>query len=189
MKITNSIYISDRQKWREWLRENHSTCTEVWLIYYKKHTGKPRIAYNDAVEEALCFGWIDSTIQRIDNEKFAQKFTPRKNLKKWSELNKQRVRKLIKTGLMTEAGLEKIDWQAFNSEVEDKRNTKLQTPDYMKQALQAAEPAWENFQKLAPSYRRNYIMWITTAKRRETRQKRLKEAIELLKENKKLGMK
>jgi uncharacterized protein YdeI (YjbR/CyaY-like superfamily) len=188
MKITHSIYITTREEWRKWLKKNHNVQTEVWLIYYKKHTGKPRIAYDDAVEEALCFGWIDSTIQRIDDEKYAQRFTPRKNLKKWSELNKQRVKKLIKAGLMTEAGFAKIDRQVFShSKTEAKKEFCI--PDDMKQAFEAEEPAWTNFLNLAPSYRRKYMLWITKAKREATRHKRLKEAIELLKENKKLGMK
>ena len=109
MEITKTLYITNRVDWRAWLERNNDTEKEVWLIYYKKHTGKPRIPYDDAVEEALCFGWIDSTVKRVDDEKFAQKFTPRKNKSNWSDLNKKRAKKMIREGRMTKAGLTKIE--------------------------------------------------------------------------------
>ena len=104
MKISKTLYVTDRADWRAWLERHHKSESEVWLIYYKKQTGLPRIPYDDAVEEALCFGWIDSIVKRIDDEKFAQRFTPRKAKSNWSELNRERVKKLIKEGRMTEAG-------------------------------------------------------------------------------------
>jgi uncharacterized protein YdeI (YjbR/CyaY-like superfamily) len=100
---------NDRDEWRAWLEEQHQTESEVWLIYYKKHTGKQSIRYEDAVEEALCFGWIDSKVKRIDEEKYMQRYTPRKELSNWSESDKNRVRKLIENGLMTQAGLEVVE--------------------------------------------------------------------------------
>ncbi|MGB2982026.1 MAG: hypothetical protein WBC77_12350, partial [Candidatus Zixiibacteriota bacterium] len=103
--MSKTLYVTNRDDWRAWLRKNHSSQKEVWLIYYKKHTGKPRIPYDDAVEEALCYGWIDSTIKRIDEEKYAQKFTPRSEKSNWSELNKRRAKKMIREGRMTQAGL------------------------------------------------------------------------------------
>src|SRR5947209_19674397 len=112
MKISETLHITNRDDWRAWLVKNHETEKEVWLVYYKKHTGQPRIPYDDAVEEALCFGWIDSIVKRIDGEKFAQKFTPRQDCTRWSALNRRRVRKLIQAGRMTEAGLTKIDLTA-----------------------------------------------------------------------------
>jgi len=90
MKITKTLYVTTRDEWRSWLEKNHKSEKEIWLIYYKKHTGKPRIPYDDAVEEALCFGWIDSIIKRIDEKKYAQKFSPRKQNSVWSDLNKKR---------------------------------------------------------------------------------------------------
>ena len=106
-KEFNTLYISDRVQWREWLYQNHNNENDIWMIYFKKHTGKKRIPYNDAVEEAICFGWIDSTVRRIDNETYMQRFLLRKKNSKWSELNKKRALKMIKAEKMTESGLEK----------------------------------------------------------------------------------
>ena len=89
MRLTKELYVTNREDWRAWLEQNHATEKEVWLLYYKKHTGKPTIPYDDAVEEALCFGWIDSTVKRIDDEKYTQKFTPRNDRSVWSESNKK----------------------------------------------------------------------------------------------------
>ena len=105
----NRIYLSTREEWRKWLQKHHQSATEIWLIYYKKHTGKPRVAYDEAVEEALCFGWIDSLIKRIDDETFCQKFTPRKDNSTWSDINKKRVLKLQKQGLMSAAGVKAVE--------------------------------------------------------------------------------
>src|SRR5579872_3692805 len=99
----------DRAAWRKWLEKNHKSSSGVWLIYYKKDSGKTRVPYADAVEEALCFGWIDSTLNPIDKDSYMQLFTPRKPKSGWSKLNKERVEKLIEQGLMTNAGLEKIE--------------------------------------------------------------------------------
>ena len=192
MKSPKTLYVTNRADWRAWLEKNHAAETEVWLIYYKKHTNRPRIPYDDAVEEALCFGWIDSIVRRIDENKYAQKFTPRKNNSQWSELNKERVRKLIKEGRMTRAGLAKINLEILakreNPMLETKRK-ELMVPQYIEDALRANRAAWDNFNNLAPSYRRNYVMWITDAKKEETREKRLKVSIQLLAQNKKLGLK
>jgi len=106
--MTEELYVTNRDDWRAWLKENHSTQKEVWLIYYRKHSGKPSIPYDDSVEEALCFGWVDSIIKKIDSEKFARKFTPRKGKSRWSESNKKRVAKMIREGKMTEVGLARI---------------------------------------------------------------------------------
>ncbi len=186
MRITESLYVTKRDDWRAWLEENHSTKREIWLIYYKKHSGKPRIPYDDAVEEAICFGWIDSIIQRIDDEKFAQKFTPRKNTRNWSDANKERVKKMIGQGKMTQTGLARIDKSVNLDETsEQKAEISLE----FQEALAANDRAREYFDSLAPSYRRQYIGWISDAKREETRRRRIKEAVELLEQNKKLGMK
>ena len=192
MKISNTLYVTNRDDWRAWLEKNHEAEKEVWLIYYKKHTNQLRIPYDDAVEEALCFGWIDSIVQKIDDDRYAQKFTPRKNNSKWSELNKRRIRDLVKAGKMTRAGLAKIGDGVLEAEERPKPPSKtkeLVIPEYLAAALRANEKAWKNFNNLAPSYRRLYIGWITNAKREETRNKRIREAIELLARNEKLGMK
>ena len=191
MIMTEKMHVTSRNDWRTWLRNNHDTKKEVWLIYYKKHTGKPRISYDDAVEEALCFGWIDSIVKKIDDEKFAQKFTPRKDKSKWSETNKKRARKMIKEGKMTKAGLAKIGEAKSNGEWFKTASVRKQLviPSYIEKALAANKEAQDNFTNLANGYKRQLVGWITSAKREETRKRRLTHAIRLLEQNKKLGMK
>lgn len=185
--MTTSLYVTTRTQWRTWLEKNHETVNEIWLIFYKKDAGKPTIPYNDAVEEALCYGWIDSIIKRIDSEKYVRKFTPRKKKSKWSDLNKKRVKKMIQEGKMTEAGLAKIDEKVF---IEEKVTPKeFIIPPGIEEALQTNEEAWKNFSALAPGYKRQYIGWIIDAKREETQKRRLKELITVLEKNEKLGMK
>jgi uncharacterized protein YdeI (YjbR/CyaY-like superfamily) len=190
MGIAKTLYVTTRDEWRAWLTSHHVSETEVWLIYYKKHTGQPRIAYDVAVEEALCFGWIDSIVKKIDDDKFAQKFTPRRDHTNWSALNRRRLRKLIHEGRMTEIGLAKVDPTALTEEAPATASKSKPTlPRVVQLALMASPKAWENFQRLAPSYRRNYIAWIMDAKKEETRDRRLREAVKLLEQNKKLGLK
>ena len=191
MKTTEKLYVTNRDDWRAWLKENHDTKKEVWLIYYKKHTGKPRIPYDDAVEEALCFGWIDSIIKKIDDERFTRKFTRRKDKSKWSEANKKRARKMIKEGKMTKAGLAKINEAKKNGEWFKAAPVRreLVIPPYIKEVLATKKKALDYFDSLANGYKRQLVGWITSVKREETRKRRLAEAISLLEQNKKLGMK
>ncbi|KXS44149.1 YdeI/OmpD-associated family protein [Methanolobus zinderi] len=187
------LYVTDRDEWRNWLDKHHNQKKEIWLVYYKKHTNKPRIPYDDAVEEAICFGWIDSTVRTLDDERYMQKFTPRKKKSNWSDLNKERARKMIKAGKMTEAGCEKIREllvEDKNGLKTGKKETKKQLviPPEIEKVLSANKRAWENFNNLAPGYKRQYIEWILDAKKEETRQRRLKEVISRLEENKKPGM-
>jgi uncharacterized protein YdeI (YjbR/CyaY-like superfamily) len=185
-----TLYVSDRASWRAWLEENHASEREVWLVYYKKHTGRPRIPYDDAVEEALCFGWIDSTVRRLDEERYLQKFTPRRERSNWCESNVKRARRLIAEGRMTKAGLDAIAEGAPEQKFAPRpKPEELEVPRFVSAALKKTPKAWENFNALAPSYRRDYVHWITHAKRDETRERRLREAARLLSENKKLGMK
>lgn len=181
------LYVPHREDWRAWLEKHHATETEVWLVFYKKHTGKPRVPYDEAVEEALCFGWIDSIARKLDEDRFAQKFTPRKDRSNWSALNLQRVERLIASGRMTPAGLAKLDPAP---QAPPKRfESGDETPSFIAEALRANPAASESFQRLAPSYRRNYIRWITEAKKEETRQRRLQEVLQKLDRNEKLGLK
>jgi uncharacterized protein YdeI (YjbR/CyaY-like superfamily) len=190
MNITKTLYVTNRDEWRVWLDKHYKTEKEIWLVYYKKHTGRPTIPYDDAVEEALCFGWIDSIVKRIDDDKYAQKFTPRKPRSNWSELNKKRVRKLVAEGRVTEAGLARIDAAILSKGAEPKeKSAELTVPQYFKDALAANQKARSNFDRLAPSYQRLYVGWVAAAKREETRNRRMKEAVELLAANKKLGLK
>jgi uncharacterized protein YdeI (YjbR/CyaY-like superfamily) len=190
MDKSKTLHVTSRDEWHAWLAGHYASETEVWLIYYKRHTRRARIAYEDAVEEALCFGWIDSIIKRIDDEKFAQKFTPRRDCAKWSAINKRRVRKLIREGRMTEAGLAKIDPAVLDEEPQtQKSKARPALPRFVKQALMASPRAWDRFQELAPSHHRAYIGWIMDAKKEETRQRRLREVVSVLEQNKKLGLK
>ena len=188
MKETKTLYVTNRTGWRRWLEKNHETEKEVWLIYYKKHTAKSTIPYDHAVEEALCFGWIDSIIRRIDNERYARKFTPRKARSTWSDLNIRRASKMIEQGKMTRAGLalfEAIGKQDLRERPVPKR---LVTPSDLRTALSKNKKALENFTNFAPSYRKRYIGWITAAKRKGTREKRIKQTVEWSAQNKKPGM-
>ena len=190
MPAMGKLYVTTRNEWRAWLAAHHETEREIWLIYYKKHSGKPRIPYDDAVEEALCFGWIDSIVKRIDDERFAQKFTPRTNTKRWSPSNLERMQRLVSNGLMTDAGLAKFDPSEENQPSPTApREGNTEVPTFIETAIRANARAWKNFGNLAPSYRRQYVGWIASAKREQTRAKRLREAIELLERNQKLGMK
>ena len=186
---------TDRDIWRTWLATNHAIEREVWVVFQKKHTGASCMSYEDSVEEALCFGWIDSIIKRIDEDTFARKFTPRTDTTNWSELNKKRVAKCIQEGRMTEIGLAKVSYSDPGIyKGSNRRAARLlpktpSLPGFMAKALRAHDKAWKSFNAMPPSHQRNYILWITMAKRPETRDKRLREAIQLLNENKRLGLK
>lgn len=188
MKITQTFVAVDRKSWHDWLEEHGSNEKEVWLVYYKAASGKPTISYQESLEEALCFGWVDSLIQKIDEESYARKFNPRRAGSNWSELNKHLVARLIQEGRMTPAGLAKVDFDPAEASVSRPRRAPLPLPDWLKEALMAYPAAWENFQKLAPSHQRNYIGWISEAKRDETRQKRIKLAVERLEQGLPLGL-
>jgi uncharacterized protein YdeI (YjbR/CyaY-like superfamily) len=180
------LSFKDRGSWRKWLKKNHDAHKEVWLVFYKKHTGKPSISYEEAVREALCFGWIDSTVKRLDDERYAQKFTPRRAGSNWSPTNRLRYEELKSKGLLAPPGLKR----APTGESKDPpMQPALKLPRYIEKRLKTVPVAWKNFKALAPSYRRAYIGWIDSAKREETREKRLREALELLATGKKLGMK
>jgi uncharacterized protein YdeI (YjbR/CyaY-like superfamily) len=189
MKITQTFTPPGRAAWRDWLAEHGASESEIWLVYYKAGTGKPTISYEDSLEEALCFGWVDSLIQKIDEEKYARKFTPRKPGSKWSELNKHLVAKLVREGRMTEAGIAKVDFSLEEAPASRPSRPELPLPDWLKAGLMTSPTAWENFSKMPPSHRRNYILWISDAKKEETRQRRIREAIGRLEKNETLGLK
>lgn len=188
MKITKTLYLTDRKNWRTWLKQNYVKKKEIWLIYYKKHTGKPRIPYDDAVEEALCFGWIDSTVRKLSSEKYAQKFTPRKSDSRWSQLNIQRAKKMIKKKRMTKAGLALFKEAAKKKPRTPIMKKKYAVPSDLKNALVRNKKALENFSNFAPSYRKMYVLWILDAKKKETREKRIKRVVQRSARNEKPGM-
>jgi uncharacterized protein YdeI (YjbR/CyaY-like superfamily) len=181
MKIGKTLYVKNRQAWRLWLEKNHSKKKEIWLIYYKKHTGKSRIPYNDAVEEALCYGWIDSIAKTVDDERFAQRFTPRKKESSVSDLNIERIRKLIANGSMTSAGMETVK----NTKI----NGRFKIPEDIENIMKNNHDVWENFIKFPIYYKRVRIAWIESSRSRpEIFQKRLSYFIKMTEKNKRFGM-
>jgi len=187
-----TLRVTGRAEWRAWLEKHHRTESVVWLVFFKKQTGRPSISYHDALEEALRVGWIDSIIKKIDEEKYVRKFTPRTNKAKWSDLNLKKVRELKAKGLMTEAGLATIDDGLLRGAKRTKARpgaAELLIPPYLNRALEADPKAKEYFAKLAPSYKKLYVGWIQSAKKEETRLRRMKEAIDKLSRGEKLGMK
>jgi len=190
MKLSNTLYFKDQDEWHAWLEQNHATVKEVWLIFDKVHTGRPCIGYEESVEEALCFGWIDSLVQRIDDICYARKYTPRTNTAKWSDTNRRRIAKLIREGRMTQAGLDKLgDLPRDGVEPVVPERKPFAVPPEVEAQIRANPAAWNNFNKLPPSQRRLYIGWATSAKKAETVARRLREVIEVLEQNKPLGQK
>jgi uncharacterized protein YdeI (YjbR/CyaY-like superfamily) len=184
MKLGTTLEISSRKAWRTWLAKNHKKETEIWLVYNRKSSGKDRISYNDAVEEALCYGWIDSTVKSLDDMRFVQRFSPRKPTSKLSEMNKQRVRKLIAAKKMTTAGLKAIA-KVYDSAAE----SKFSIPKDIENALKKNEAAWKNFTKFPESYKRIRVAYIESRKRHgdEFYKKALKHFIEMTAKNKRFG--
>jgi uncharacterized protein YdeI (YjbR/CyaY-like superfamily) len=185
------LYFKTPKEWRAWLHSNHDKETELWLIFYKKYTKKPTIDYETAVEEALCFGWIDSIIKKIDESAFARKFTPRKNNSNWSPSNKKRVERLIISGRMTNAGLLKIKaaQKSGHWDETDRPTIDFDPPENFIKALNDNRKAKEFFEQLAPAYKKQFNAWIRVAKRQSTIGKRIRESIQLLEKGKKLGLK
>ncbi|MBI5460139.1 YdeI family protein [Methanobacterium sp.] len=176
------FYARNREEWRWWLTEHHETSPGVWLIYYKKNSEKTGISYDDAVEEALSFGWIDSKVNTLDEERYMQVFTPRKPGSTWSKLNKQRIEKLMKKGLMNPRGLEKVEaakkdgsWN-FMDDIED-----LVVPEDLKNALNKDKIAFDNFEAFSGSVKKQVLYWIASAKKDETRIKRIEKTLESIK--------
>ena len=187
-----TLYVLTREEWRNWLEKNGTKESVIWLIFYKKHSGKRSLPYSEAVEEALCFGWIDSIIKRFDDEKYIQKFTPRKEKSTWSALNVRRVREMIQEGRMTDRGLALFRYAEKNGllpESDIKLKKGVVIPEFVTSALSENKKAEKHFKTLAPSYKRLYLRWIMNAKRHETQMKRVEEMIGLLNEGKKLGLK
>jgi uncharacterized protein YdeI (YjbR/CyaY-like superfamily) len=180
------LHVRTRHEWRRWLSRHHDSESEIWLVFHKLQTGAASLSYDDAVEEAMCFGWIDSLVRRVDHARYARKFTPRKADSKWSTANRRRYADLKSRGALAPAGLKRSPTTRSG----DAPRPELQEfPRYIQKTLQGNRLAWQNFQRLAPSYRRAYVGWIEAAKREETKQRRLREALGLLAAGKKLGLK
>jgi uncharacterized protein YdeI (YjbR/CyaY-like superfamily) len=175
-----------RARWRAWLDAQHESEQEIWLVFHKRHTGKASLKYGEAVDEALCFGWVDSRIRRLDDERYALRFTPRKPDSKWSNVNRKRYAELDAQGLLAPAGRQRGPTAGNAYPPRRKRAT---LPRYLEKALKADAKAWATFERLAPGYRRMYAGWIDDAKREETRAKRIREAIARLRAGETLPMK
>jgi uncharacterized protein YdeI (YjbR/CyaY-like superfamily) len=178
------VHPKTRSAWRRWLVRNHARKSLIWLVYFKKHTEKPRVAYEAAVEEAICFGWIDSTVRRLDEDRYAQKFTPRRKGSTWNERNVARAEAMIQQGKMRPAGQ-----AAFAARIMEKRaEVSLEIPKDLERALKRVKGAWAGFKGLAPSHRRNYLAWVADAKRTETRKRRMAQVAERVAAGQKPGM-
>lgn len=175
-------------QWHQWLVEHHDRESEVWLVFYKVHTGRRSIAYADAIDEALCFGWVDSLIKRLDEARYALKFTPRKADSKWSAINRRRYAALKAGGRLQPGGINRPPTNR-NYAVRPRYQMPTTIPAYIEAAMRKQPKAWRYFQTLASSHRRRYVGWIETAKREHTRARRLQEAIRLLTAGKPLGLK
>jgi uncharacterized protein YdeI (YjbR/CyaY-like superfamily) len=179
MNISRVLYVIKRAEWRKWLRQNYKTEKEIWLVYYKKGTGKPRIEYNDAVEEALCFGWIDSLVKTLDEERTVQRFLPRKPKTKYSQANIERLRTLV---------AQKKVLKEVTETLGDVLNEEFVIPPDILKAIKANDEAWKNFQKFSDSYIRIRIAFIDGARKRsEEFKKRLRYFIEMTGKNKMFG--
>jgi uncharacterized protein YdeI (YjbR/CyaY-like superfamily) len=176
------------EQWRAWLVEHHDSETEVWLIFHRLHTGVPSIAYEDALDEALCFGWIDSLVKRLDDRRYARKFTPRKADSKWSAVNRKRYAALKAGGRLQPAGISRAP-TSRSAQRPPRFEMPSQLPPYIEIALKKRPSALQHFDALPPSHRRQYVGWIDSARREETKARRLKEAIRLLAAGKPLGLK
>jgi uncharacterized protein YdeI (YjbR/CyaY-like superfamily) len=185
-KPLKTLEIAARRHWRRWLDKHHDCEAEIWLVFYKQHTGRNGIEYRDALEEALCFGWVDSLVKRLDDDRFARKFTPRKADSRWSTVNRKLYADLLARGLVAPPGLKRPPTDKCG---DTPRPGLKVLPSYIEKALRANARAWAFFEELAPSYRRQCIAWIDSAKREETKEKRLGEVLQLMAAGKKLGLK
>jgi uncharacterized protein YdeI (YjbR/CyaY-like superfamily) len=181
-----------RERWRQWLAKHHATESEIWLIFHKQHTGTPCLAYSDALDEALCHGWIDSLVKRIDDDRYARKFTPRKAESNWSSINIKRYNELKAAGRLAPPGLARSPEGRPVVDAPPPGHLPAGFDSYVthaEKALKQDARARATFEALAPSHRRRYVHWIAMAKREDTRASRLREAIAMLRRGEKLGLK
>ena len=179
MEITKTLYVTNRDDLRTWLGKHYQSESEIWLVYYRKQAGKARIPYNQAVEEALCFGWIDSIIKNIDQERYAQRFSPRKPKSDFSQTNKERLKRLIKDGKVMPEVLASLE----NAGLDD-----FEYPVDIMVALRENQMIWENFQSYSGSYKRIRVAYIDGARKNPGEyEKRLKHFIKMTEQDKQFG--
>jgi len=183
------LHFTKREEWRNWLKSNHASVREAWLVFYKKPSGKTRIPYNDAVEEALCFGWIDGKLKKINDDYYIQRFTPRRRDSIWSEINVSRARKMISEGLMMKSGMDAFQVYLDNPSLLIVRNMEVPAiPDELLRKLKKNKKTYDNFMNFPVSTRRLYLQWLTAAKRDETFSRRISKILELSEKNIKTSM-
>ena len=187
--MPDPVHARDRAAWRAWLQKNHAGKNEVWLAYYKKGTGKPTVTYKESVEEAICFGWIDGLKKRIDEERYCHRFSPRKPKSKWTPTNIEIAERMIAEKKMAAAGRRAFErrLEYDPGALEERESISRLAPEF-ENAIRANKRAWKFFCELTPGYRKQYVQWLMSAKREATREKRLTEALRLLEQHKKLGM-
>jgi len=182
---SKTLDLRSRSRWRAWLEANHDSAIEIWLVYHKSHTGKTSIEYEDSVEEALCFGWVDSLIRRLDDDRYARKFTPRKPDSFWSDSKRERYAKVEALGLLAPAGRERAP-TGNRYPRRPKRSSAV--PAYIEKAFKVDPRAWATFERLTPRERVLYVGWIENAKREETKARRIEKCFRQLAAGKKLGL-
>ena len=179
MKVTKTLHVTNRKDWRKWLHDHYKTEPDIWLVYSKKETGKSRISYNDAVEEALCFGWIDSTFKTLDKQRTAQRFSPRKPNNKYSPANKERLRKLLKQRKVIKSVRETLG---------NLSEEKFKISKDILEEIKANKEAWKHFRKFSDAYKRIRIGFIEGARKRPDEfKKRLRYFIKMTEKNKQYG--
>ena len=184
MEEKELLYFKNAQEWRAWLHDNHASSKGVYLVFYRVDSAYESMRWEEAVQVAICYGWIDSTVKRLDDERRRQMFTPRKDKSVWSKLNKTYIEKLQAEGLMHESGWRKIEiakqngsWESLDH-VED-----LVVPKDLETAFQKNKTAWDNFNSFSKTYRKSYLYWLNQAKREETRNNRIAEIVSLCAQN------
>lgn len=189
MEEKKPLSFAGKAAWRKWLQRNHGGKDHVWLLHYKKSAGKAGLTYEAALEEALCYGWIDGKMKNLDEEKYMLRYSPRKKNSLWSKLNRERAERLIKEGRMTAAGMAKIDEAKRNGKWDSAytMKTPTQLPADLSEALQCNQMAMDNFGKMSLSSRNTYVFWVSLAKRDETRNKRIAEVVRRAEKNIKPG--
>jgi uncharacterized protein YdeI (YjbR/CyaY-like superfamily) len=190
MQADEPIIFKSQKSFRNWLEKNHEKIDFIWLALRKKDSKIKCITYPEALDEALCFGWIDSIVKRCNDDYFMQRFTPRKSRSIWSMINVNKVDALIKAGKMTAAGLAKINDAKKNGQWEKAYGSKFEQPlpDDLKKALKKNPEAWKNFSTFSPSYQRMYIAWVNFVKKEDARKRRIDKVVERSRENMKPGM-
>jgi len=184
-----TLLVRTVDQWRNWLDEHHASESEVWLVFHKQHTGVASIDRHDALDEALCVGWVDSLVKRLDERRYALKFTPRRAESRWSDVNRKRYAALESSGRLKPAGIERAPTDRGSAPRPARRPLPSRLPPYIQAALGNHPAAKRHFDALPPEQRRRYFAWIESAKREDTKLRRLREAIRLLSAGKALGLK